>query len=440
MSGAVLLMDMGTGKTLTTIAVMGRAYLNEKIKKVLVVCPASVVPVWEKEIEQYADFENTVITLEGTMIKRNQKLKELVFGKGLKVAVINYESTWRMFDDLKEWCPDMIICDESQRIKNHTAAQSKAMHKLGDIAKYKMLLTGTPIQNNPLDVFSQYRFVDKTIYGTSFYIFRNRYVRMGGYGGHQVIGYINQDELIEKMHSIAYRVTKEEALDLPEEIKTMRYCELEPSSRKIYDQIKKECYMELEQGEITVTNVLTKTLRLRQITGGFINNDDKETQFVSNAKLDALEEIINDVVIDSNKKLVIFAVFLDEISAIKKLVESKGIKYSWITGQVKMDERGQMVDDFQNKDDVKVFICQTHTAGLGITLTAADTSVFYSVDFNYVDYTQAMARLHRIGQKNNVNHIHLIAKNTIDTRLMKVLDNKGDISTTIVDDWRKYFE
>ena len=211
-------MDMGTGKTLTTISVMGRAYLNEKIKKVLVVCPASVVPVWEKEIEQYADFENTVITLEGTMNKRKQKLKELVFGKGLKVAVINYESTWRMFDDLKEWCPDMIICDESQRIKNHTAAQSKAMHKLGDLAKYKMLLTGTPIQNNPLDVFSQYRFVDKTIYGTSFYIFRNRYVRMGGYGGHQVIGYINQDELIEKMHSIAYRVTKEEALDLPEEI------------------------------------------------------------------------------------------------------------------------------------------------------------------------------------------------------------------------------
>ena len=114
---------------------------------------------------------------------------------------------------------------------------------------------------------------------------------------------LSGDELIEKMHSIAYRVTKEEALDLPEEIKTMRYCELEPSSRKIYDQIKKECYMELEQGEITVTNVLTKTLRLRQITGGFINNDDKETQFVSNAKLDALEEIINDVVIDSNKKL-----------------------------------------------------------------------------------------------------------------------------------------
>lgn len=198
--------------------------------------------------------------------------------------------------------------------------------------------------------------------------------------------------------------------------------------------------MELEKGEITVTNVLTKTLRLRQITGGFINNDDKETQFVSNAKLDALEEIIDDVVIDSKKKLVIFAVFINEIEAIKKMVENKGIKYSWITGKVKMEDRGIMVDEFQENDDVKIFICQTHTAGLGITLTAADTSVFYSMDFNYVDYSQAMARLHRIGQKNNVNHIHLIAKNTIDSKVLKTLENKDSISTIIVDDWRKYFE
>jgi len=440
MPGAALLMDMGTGKTLTTIAVMGRAYLNNKIKKALVVCPASVLPVWEKEIKEYAKYENTVTILEGTMQKRIQKLKQLVFGQGLRVAIINYESTWRMYDELKEWAPDLIICDESQRIKNHTAAQSKAMHKLGDIAKYKMILTGTPVQNNPLDLFSQYRFLDKTIYGTSFYAFKNRYVRMGGYGGHEIIGYINQDELIEKAHSIAYRVTKDEALDLPEQINTVRYCELEPSARKIYDKLKKECYMELQQGEITITNILTKTLRLRQITGGFINNDDGETQEVSNAKLNALEEIINDVVINSNKKIVIFAVFVNEIQAIKKLIESKGLKYSWIAGAVKMEDRGNMVKEFQENPDVKVFIAQTHTAGLGITLTAADTAVFYSLDFNYVDYSQALSRLHRLGQKNNVNNIHLLVKNAIDERLLSVLGKKEDIAKTIVDDWRKFFE
>lgn len=440
MPGAALLMDMGTGKTLTTIAVMGRGYLNGKIKKVLVVCPASVLPVWEKEIKEYADYETNVMTLDGTMQKRIQKLKQLVFGQGLKIAIINYESTWRMFDELKEWSPDLIICDESQRIKNHTAAQSKAMHKLGDIAKYKMILTGTPVTNKPLDLYSQYRFLDKSVYGTSFYSFKNRYVRMGGYGGHEIIGYINQDELIEKAHSIAYRVTKDEALDLPEQISTVRYCELEPSASKLYNKLKRECYMELEQGEITITNILTKMLRLRQVTGGFVNNDDGETQMVSNAKLNVLEEIINDVVINSNKKIVIFAIFVNEIEAIKKMLETKGIKYSWISGKVKLEDRGAMVKDFQEDEDVKVFIAQTHTAGLGITLTAADTSVFYSLDAKYESYSQALARLHRLGQKNKVNHIHLVAKNTIDEKTISDLEYKEDMAAVIVDNWRKYFE
>ena len=262
MPGAALLMEMGTGKTLTSIAVAGRGYLNGKVKKLLVVCPSSVMSVWKKELEQFANFDFTATVLEGTMLKRKEKLNQLVTGIGLKVAIINYEASWRMLEELKKWQPDMIIADESQRIKTPSAAQSKGMHKLGDITKYKMILSGTPVQNSPLDVYSQYRFLDKTIFGTSYYAFRTRYARMGGYQGYQIIGYINQDELIKKAHSIAYRVTKQEALDLPEEICTMRYCELEPKARKIYDGIKKQNYMELELGEITTTNVLTRLLRM----------------------------------------------------------------------------------------------------------------------------------------------------------------------------------
>jgi len=440
MPGAALLMEMGTGKTLTSIAVAGRGYLNEKVKKLLVVCPSSVMSVWAKELEEFADFELTVAVLEGTMQKRKQKLNELIIGNGLRVAVINYEASWRMIEELKKWQPDMIIADESQRIKTPTAAQSKGMHKLGDIAKYKMILSGTPVQNSPLDVYSQYRFLDKTIFGTSYYAFRTRYARMGGYQGHQVIGYINQEELIKKAHSIAYRVTKAEALDLPEQICTMRYCDLEPTARKVYDGIKKQNYMELESGEITTTNVLTRLLRMSQITGGFVNNDDGETEFISEAKLKALEEIIEDIVIETGKKVVIFARFIKEIEAIRKMLESKNIKYSWIAGEVKMEERGQMVKQFQENNEVKVFVAQIQTAGLGITLTAADTSVFYSLDFNFANYSQALARLHRIGQKNNVNHIHLIAKDTIDEKIMGALSRKEDIAKSVVDDWKKYFK
>lgn len=439
MPGAALLMEMGTGKTLTSIAVAGRGYLNGKIQKLLVVCPSSVMSVWRNEIQEFADYEFTATVLEGTMNKRKEKLKQLALGKGLRVAIINYEAAWRMLEELKGWKPDMIIADESQRIKNPNASQSKGMHKLGDIAKYKMILSGTPVQNSPLDVYSQYRFLDKTIFGTSYYAFRTRYVRMGGYQGYQIVGYINQDELIQKAHSIAYRVTKAEALDLPEQICTMRYCNLEPNARKVYDGIMKQNYMELESGEITTTNVLTRLLRMSQITGGFVNNDDGNTEFISTAKLNALEEIVDDVVIDNGKKLVVFARFIKEIDAIKQLLEKKNIKYSWIAGEVKMEDRGQMVKDFQENEDVKVFVAQIQTAGLGITLTAADTSVFYSLDFNFANYSQALARLHRIGQKNNVNHIHLIAKDTIDEKIMSALERKEDIAKGVVDNWRKYF-
>ena len=137
----------------------------------------------------------------------------------LKVAVINYESTWRegIFEALLDYDADLIIADESQRIKTHNASQSKAMHELGDKARYKLILSGTPVQNEAVDIFSQYRFLDPTIFGMNFYAFRGRYCVMGGFNRKQIVQYRDLDALIKKEHSIAYRVTKEEALDLPEQ-------------------------------------------------------------------------------------------------------------------------------------------------------------------------------------------------------------------------------
>jgi SNF2 family DNA or RNA helicase len=438
-SGTALLMEMGTGKTITAIAIAGRGYLNKKIKKALVICPTSVMAVWEKELQEFADFKFSAEVLDGTMAQRNKKLLALNKKEGLLFGIINYEATWRMADELQKWNADLIICDESQRIKNPTAKQSKCVHKFGDLARYKLILSGTPVQNSPLDIFSQYRFLDSSIFGNSFYSFRNKYARMGGYGGYQIIAYNNIDELIKKAHSIAYRVTKAEALDLPEQVFTNRYCYLDPTARKIYDQIKEENYIELEKGEISTTNVLTRLLRLSQITGGFVNNDAGAEEFVSDAKLIALEEIIEDTVESAGKKLVIFARFTAEITAIKKLIEKHKIQYRWIAGDVPMDERGPMVKDFQEDEAVKIFIAQIQTAGLGITLTASDTAVFYSLDFNFANYSQATARIHRIGQKNNCTYIHLLCKNTVDEKIMKALSKKEDIAKNIVDNWRKYF-
>jgi len=453
--GAALLMEMGCGKTLTAIAAAGRGYLNNKLDRLLVICPTSVMAVWVKEFEEYADFEYTLEVLEGSMQQRTMKLKSLNDAKGiLSVAVINYEATWRLIDELLNWNPDMVICDESQRIKNHTARQSKAIHKLGAATKYKMILSGTPVQNSPLDLFSQYRFLDESIFGTSYYLFRTKYAKMGGYGGYQVIGYNNLDDLIKRAHSIAYRVTKDEALDLPDQVFTNRYCSLETHAMGVYEEIRKENYTAMQTGEITTTNVLTRLLRLCQITGGWIKNDMGIEQHISNAKLDALQEVIDEVVTEGSKKLVIFARFISEIKAIKALLEqnnmaaygsntgeagTRKLKYVWISGEVNLSDRGEMVRAFQEDADVMVFIAQIQTAGLGITLTAAHTAVFYSLDYNYSNYSQAISRIHRIGQKEKCTYIHLLAKDTVDEKILDALGKKEDIAKSIVDNWRQFF-
>jgi len=258
---------------------MGAGFQMGKIQRVLIVAPTSVCAVWPKEFQDYADFKYTVKLLLGTKAQRLKALDDLAAFpfRALKVAVINYESTWRdgVYEKIQEFDPDLIIADESQRIKSHDAQQSKAMHALGDKARYKMVLSGTPVQNNAIDIWSQYRFLDPTIYGTNFWAFRARYAVMGGFNRKQVVGYRDLDQLIKKEHSIAYRVTKEEALDLPEQTFENRYIALEKKERMIYDKLRRDSYAELDGGDhITATTVLTRLLRLQQFTGGFLVADD----------------------------------------------------------------------------------------------------------------------------------------------------------------------
>lgn len=443
--GFGLLFEMGCGKTITAITIAGAAYQKCAIQRVLVIAPTSVVSVWPKEIAEVADFKVTCKALLGTKQQRIRIIEDLqAFPlKALKVAVINYESTWRdgLFEKLQEYDADLVICDESQRIKTHDAEQSKAIHKLGDQARYKLILSGTPVQNNAIDLYSQYRFLDPTIFGTNFYQFRNRYAIMGGFNRHKIVGYRNLDQLIQKEHSIAYRVTKDEALDLPEQTFLERRITLTQKEKNIYNKIKRESFAELDGGgKVTVTTVLTKLLRLQQFTGGFLVADGSEkAELVSKGKLNALEEIIEDYVVDVGKKLVIFARFRAEIDLIGQMLKKKKIRYGEIYGDVKLEDRGDIVKDFQTNEDTKIFLAQIDTAGLGITLTAADTCVYYSVNFNYAAYSQSLARIHRIGQKNACTYIHLITEGTVDETILKALAKKKDLAKTIVDEWRNYF-
>lgn len=416
--------------------------------------------MWKEEFLKFADFDYELSILKGSTQQKSEQLQKMQ-GAGLGVTVVNYESVWRMEPEISNWKPDFIIADESHKIKTHNIAASKAMHRLGARAKYRMILTGTIITNKAIDVFSQYKFAEPQIFGNSFYAFRNKYFDMVGYGGYTpVLKESMKDELMEKIHSIAFRATKAECLDLPETTDIIRYIELEPKAMGIYRSLVKDSFADRRaaggnshtktcenresnactedsydsQNTITVTNVLTKLLRLSQLTGGFIGNDEGiSCQQVSKSKLEALEDIVDNAV-QSGEKIVVIARFLAEIKAIKKLLEKKHILYSQVSGEVK--DREAQIHSFQNNPETLVFIGQIATAGLGITLTAASTMVFYSLDYSMSNFEQTKARIHRAGQQKNCTYIYLIAKGTVDEKVLLALQNKANLAKNLIDEYK----
>jgi len=432
--GAALLMEMGTGKTITAIAIAGALYQAGQIHRVLVTAPLSILGVWEQEFEKFADYEFTLVILSGSGTKKADTLRHMT-GATLQVAVINYESAWRLEKEITAWAPGLIIADEGHKIKTHNTAVSKSMHRLGARAAYRLLLTGTVITNKAIDVFSQYKYLNPSVFGNSFYAFRNRYFDLVGYGQHTpVLKRSMERELTEKLHSIAFRATKAECLDLPETTDVVRLVDLEPAAMRVYRDLVKDSYAELGKTEITATNILTRLLRLSQLTGGFLGGDDGIAQAVSAAKLGALADIIEEVR-QEGKKLVVIARFVPEIRAIRKLLEKQGAGYSLIMGEVK--DREAQVSRFQNDPDVQVFVGQIATAGLGITLTAASTLVFYSTDYSMSNHEQTRARIHRVGQRENCTYIYLTAKGTVDEKVLQALQSKADLARTLVDDYRR---
>lgn len=437
---AGLLMEQGTGKTLTALAIAGKRFLSGEITRLLVVAPLSTMLSWTGEIEKFVDYPVEVKDL--TRIKGSQRKIKLLeeFGsdnKSLSMALINHQSLWRIYPELKEWEADMIIVDESQRIKSGKSKQSKALHQLGDRTKYKLILSGTPITQGPLDVWSQFRFLDSDVFGKSFYKFRERYAVMGGFKGYEVISFKNQEELASKSHSISYRVRKVDTdIDLPPITHQYLSVTLGKEARAHYKEMKKHFKLLLgTEGSIKAPIVLTQLLRLQQITGGFLRTDDsKKIIQVDKSKLDVLEELMEDMPVD--KKVVVFARFIPEVKAIQERLAGLGRKVSTLMGETQ--DRGTVIKQFTDDPESTVLVAQIQTGGVGINLQVADTAIFYSTNFSYGDYDQAKARIHRIGQKSaSVNYIHLVVENTIDERIMKALESKRDVADYLIDELNK---
>lgn len=407
---------MGTGKTRAAID-----YIQTmKFEWVLIVCPLAVADVWQKQIGMYHLSSPAVRVLnKGGVAKKLEKAKTI--NKG--IVVINYESLWR--EPFASWALkqkwDLIIADECHAIKSPGSRVSRYMAKMVNCSHRRLGLSGTPLAHSILDAYGLYRFLQPSIFGTNYHRFKTYYGVWGGYEGRQVIAYQNTEDFYRKFDSIRVHV-KREVLDLPPALFHEMTFELPPSAMKIYKQLEKDFFVQVEAGEVTATNALVKLLRLQQITSGYLPFEDK-VEPLHNAKADTLEHVLSGL--DNREPVVVFCRFKHDLAAVHTVCKKLGRTSSELSGAVKQLAEWQA-------GDTDVLAAQIRTAREGIDLTRACYNVYYSLGFSLAEYEQSTARSHRPGQSRTVFYYNLIALNTIDVKVYAALKKRKNIIDEIL--------
>jgi len=441
--GGALLGKPGSGKTKVAIDFCGRLWTEGKLERVLVICPASVLGVWETEITKHLGImvPYKIIRLRGSLPKRIKQVREYSLAPKvnktqtamppLVFILVNYEAFWRkgMLEALEGYRPQSVIADESHRLKNPNSRQSKGMKKFVG-CKFPVIMTGTLIAKTPLDVFGQWRFLNPERFGNSWWSFRYRYAVFGGYLNKEIIRYMNLDDLERKVREDGYIFAQR--LGIPDPMYQIIPIELNPATWRIYKPMAKEYATEIAGKTVTAPIALTKALRLSQITGGFLADNDGVVHQVGGEKLAVMRELLDNYTYP-DRKVVVFARFLPEIEAIVRIASSLGLNPVKFVGAVIPEQRDKLITKFQTDPGCQVFVAQIATGGVGITLTAAQTAIFYSLDYNLVNYVQACARIWRIGQTGQVLYLHLLAKGSIDEVVYEALEKKEDVAKKIVD-------
>lgn len=316
----------------------------------------------------------------------------------------------------------MIVFDEAHKAKQTTTQQGKGMLKLS--TETMIAMTGTPLMNTPLDLYFLLKWLGyerHTKYG-----FENHYAVKGGFGGHEIVGYKNLDELQERLNAIMLRRKKEDVLDLPEKTYIDEYVEMTAKQSTIYREVTDEIKENIDNIKMS-NNPLAELIRMRQATGytGILSTTIKES-----AKLDRMEELVEEAV-ENGKKVVIFSNWTQMTTPIAERL--KKYNPAIITGEINAEMRQIMIDKFQNNDKCKVIIGTSGAMGTGITITAGTVEIFLDEPWNNALKEQCVDRTHRIGQKNNVTIYTLLCRGTIDERVHDLVISKGELSDAIVD-------
>lgn len=426
--------DMGVGKTY--MAMMWLAAHQVNPTNVLVVCPTTLVRNWVNEFERFTGIE--AIAVQGS--KRD---REKAFDKE-GIHVVNYEYVVlnrQLRPDFKKLSKTTLILDESHKLKNHSSWRSKTFHRYSQDFTRILLMTGTPVSQGAQDYYSQFKCINPQLLGSSFSAFKNRYceteqIRGAPVGVTRITGYRLLSELTSLIAPYLVNVSKEDCLDLPDKMYTVRYVDLSPEQSRDYKTLQREMALWVEgrseddQEPVTAANVLTRLIRLSQITQGFIPESDKEGAkyhtYKKNPKLDAMAEVLDDI--PEPEPVLIICRFKHDVQMLRELCEKLKHTYAVIDGDVPPENRQDIATGFQN-GRYKVLIGQIQTVGIGLNLDRASHVVFYSNNYSLVDRLQAEDRIHRATTKHaKCVYIDLVAQGTIDEEVISAIRNKKNVS------------
>ena len=336
-------------------------------------------------------------------------------------------------------CRALIVVDEASSIKSHRARCSTAVYRLGKLAVHRVTMTGTPITKSPLDLFGQYRFLDPTLLGTKYEKFKKRYAvlqrkkiwRTGKFYD-KIIGYQRQEELFRIIRPITFRVTKDECLDLPDKIYERRMFHLSDAQQSLYNQMKRRGMAKYKGRLASCTNAMTKLLRLHQIALGYFVDDDGDLFTIPNERLRILSDIIDTV---ESEKIIIWCPYIDQ--ALRPVAQSLRMRYS---GQGVIDyhgettDRGKKIAAFRKDPSCRFLVANQSVGGYSLTLTECDTSIYYTNTYNLVHRLQSEDRTHRIGQTRHAMYLDIVAKGTVEVKVLRALRNKIDLAQTVLND------
>jgi len=443
-----LLMDMGTGKTKVCLDTIGHLFEKQEIDFSLIVAPKGVIANWLGEIETHLPdrIEREVVLWKPSLTKKfREELKDLSSpssGK-LKFLLMNVESfsskkgvgVAEYF--IKNFKVFMAV-DESTTIKNRQAKRTKSISKLGLGARYRRILTGSPVTRSPLDLYSQMNFLDEDILGfTSFYAFQGRFAvvqrrTMGAHSFNHIVGFRRLDELTEVLEKHSFRVRKEDCLDLPDKVYMRREIELTKEQKRAYEQMKHFALARLQSGELSTTkNVLTQLMRLQQICCGNLTDDAGVIHSLPSNRINALLDICDEI----QGKVIIWATWTRDIRSIAEALRDRFSVQAVATlhGETPDSERQKVVESFQDRQsELRFIVGHPKTGGYGLTLTAATTVIYYSNSYDLELRIQSEDRAHRIGQTCKVTYIDLISPKTVDEKIVRALRNKINIADTIL--------